>query len=175
MTARLSDPDRDQAARIVALFSVLIHAWQANDFAEAARTTAEMERLGVKVRFRARSKGGKWSAQETAYNLFLLLAFSGALTNPIFVAVATATVAAIVGVLAAKASWKALPVAGARRKGPSVTSLTSTLAASIAMGYFMAENQYQRWLTKSLPQGQLRAIEKNIVAYCNRFSALSAA
>lgn len=56
MTAKLSDPDRDQAARIVALFSVLIHAWRANDFAEAARARAAFERLGVNVRIPGRRK-----------------------------------------------------------------------------------------------------------------------
>ena len=50
MAAKLPDPERDQAAHIVALFSVLIHAWITNDFHEAARTRDELERLGVKVR-----------------------------------------------------------------------------------------------------------------------------
>ena len=50
MTAKLSDPERDHAAQIVARFSVLIHAWQTNDFHEAARARDELERLGVKVR-----------------------------------------------------------------------------------------------------------------------------
>ena len=50
MTAKLSDPERGQAAQIVALFSVLIHAWHTNDFHEAARARDELERLGVKVR-----------------------------------------------------------------------------------------------------------------------------
>jgi hypothetical protein len=54
MAAKLSDPDRDQAARVVALFSVLIHGWQTNDFAEAARARAELEQLGVKVRLPGR-------------------------------------------------------------------------------------------------------------------------
>jgi hypothetical protein len=61
MTAKLSDPDRDHAARIVALFSVLIHAWQTNDFEEAARARAELEQLGIRVRIAARptkQKGG---------------------------------------------------------------------------------------------------------------------
>jgi hypothetical protein len=50
MTAKISDPDRDHAARIVALFSVLIHAWQTNNFGEAARARDELDRLGVQVR-----------------------------------------------------------------------------------------------------------------------------
>ena len=49
MTAKLSDPERDQSAHIVALFSVLIHAWQTNDFHEAARARDELEQLGIKV------------------------------------------------------------------------------------------------------------------------------
>lgn len=55
MTAKLSDDERDQAARIVALFSVLIHAWQTNDFAEAARTRDELEQVGVRVRLPRRT------------------------------------------------------------------------------------------------------------------------
>jgi hypothetical protein len=61
MAAKLSDPERDQAARVVALFSVLIHGWQTNDFAEAARARAELEQLGVQVRLpgrRTARKGG---------------------------------------------------------------------------------------------------------------------
>lgn len=49
MTAMLSDGERDQAARIVALFSVLIHAWQTNNFHEAARVRDELEGLGFRV------------------------------------------------------------------------------------------------------------------------------
>lgn len=61
MTAKLSNSERDQAAQIVALFSVLIHAWQINDFHEAARARDELEVLGVKVRIprrRPTRKGG---------------------------------------------------------------------------------------------------------------------
>ena len=61
MTAKLSDSERDQAAQIVALFSVLIHAWQTNDFHEAARARDELAGLGVKVqipRRRPTRKGG---------------------------------------------------------------------------------------------------------------------
>lgn len=54
MAAKLSDPELDQAARIVALFSVLIHSWQTNEFAEAARARAELDQLGVKVRILGR-------------------------------------------------------------------------------------------------------------------------
>lgn len=59
MTAKLSDPERDHAAQIVALFSVLIHAWRTNDFHEAARARDELERLGVKVRIPARRQTRK--------------------------------------------------------------------------------------------------------------------
>ena len=37
MTATLSEPVLERAARVVALFSVLIHAWQTNAFYDAAR------------------------------------------------------------------------------------------------------------------------------------------
>ena len=62
MTAKLSDPERDQAAKIVALFSVLIHAWQTNDFHQAARPRDELERRGIKVqmpRCKRTRKGGR--------------------------------------------------------------------------------------------------------------------
>ncbi len=52
MTAKLSDPERDQAAQIVALFSVLVHARLTSEFREAAEVQADLERLGVVVRFR---------------------------------------------------------------------------------------------------------------------------
>ena len=60
MTAKLSDPERDHAAQIVAQFSVLIHSWQTNDFGEAARARDELERLGVKVQIprRCRNQNG---------------------------------------------------------------------------------------------------------------------
>ena len=57
MTAKLSDPERDQAAHIVARFSVLIHAWKTNAFAEASRAQAELKRLGVTVRLPRRRTG----------------------------------------------------------------------------------------------------------------------
>jgi hypothetical protein len=62
MTATISNPERDRAARIVALFSVLIHAWQQNDFHEAARARDELLALGVKVQIpprRGRGNGGE--------------------------------------------------------------------------------------------------------------------
>jgi len=54
MTATLSDPERDHAAHIVALFTMLIHAWQTNDFHEAARASDELKCLGVKVQIPGR-------------------------------------------------------------------------------------------------------------------------
>ena len=59
MTATLSDPALEQAARIVALFSMLIHAWQTNDFHEAASARDELSRLGVKVTMPRRRKSRK--------------------------------------------------------------------------------------------------------------------
>ena len=64
MTAKLSDPERDQAAKIVALFSVLIHAWQTNDFHEAARTRDELAQLGVKVQISRRRTTRKGVSDE---------------------------------------------------------------------------------------------------------------
>ena len=46
---KLSGFEREQASEIIALFSVLIHAWQINDFHEAARVRDELERWGFKV------------------------------------------------------------------------------------------------------------------------------
>jgi hypothetical protein len=56
MTAKFTDSEREQAAHIVALFSVLIHAWQTNDFHEAARARDQLERLGVKVKMPRRKE-----------------------------------------------------------------------------------------------------------------------
>lgn len=58
MTAKLTDLERDQAAQIVALFSVLVHAWLTNDFAEAARARKELDRRGVAVAIRRRARKG---------------------------------------------------------------------------------------------------------------------
>ena len=59
MTAKLSTPERDHAAQSVALFSVLIHAWQSNDFHEAARARDKLEGLGVKVQIPRRRPAKK--------------------------------------------------------------------------------------------------------------------
>lgn len=46
---RLTDPEREQAAHMVATFSVLIHAWQTNNFAEAAQAKQQLQEQGVRV------------------------------------------------------------------------------------------------------------------------------
>ncbi|MFO0885916.1 MAG: hypothetical protein U0894_17315 [Pirellulales bacterium] len=51
MPKRLSDSDRDQAAQVVALFAVLVHARRTNHFAQASDASSKLEGLGVKVRF----------------------------------------------------------------------------------------------------------------------------
>lgn len=55
-----TDPKQERAARIVAVFSVLIHAWQHNDFTQAAKARDELAALGVKVTIPRRQsrKGG---------------------------------------------------------------------------------------------------------------------
>ena len=55
----LYDPDREQAARIVALFSLLIHAWLTNDFRKAAEAREELNAMGVFVRLPRRLRGRK--------------------------------------------------------------------------------------------------------------------
>jgi hypothetical protein len=55
----LSDPDRERAAHVVALFSVLIHAWQTNDFKEAATARDELQAMGVIVRLPRRLRSDK--------------------------------------------------------------------------------------------------------------------
>jgi hypothetical protein len=59
MTRQLSDPERDQTAHIIALFSVLIHAWQTNEFSEAARARENLNQLGIKVRIPRRRRRRK--------------------------------------------------------------------------------------------------------------------
>ncbi len=59
MTAKLTDSERDQAARIVATFCVLVHAWQTSNFHEAARARDDLEKLGVKVHMPRRRLIGK--------------------------------------------------------------------------------------------------------------------
>ena len=54
MAAKLSNSEREQAARVVALFSALIHAWRTNHFSEAASATDELAGLGIEVRIRRR-------------------------------------------------------------------------------------------------------------------------
>ena len=59
MTTPLSDPERDQTAHIIALFSVLIHAWRTNEFSEAARAREDLNQLGIKVRIPQRRRRRK--------------------------------------------------------------------------------------------------------------------
>ncbi|QDU88377.1 hypothetical protein Pla175_17530 [Pirellulimonas nuda] len=49
MTIPATDPDRDRAVRIVAIFSALIHAWESDNFSAAARAKENLSELGVKV------------------------------------------------------------------------------------------------------------------------------
>ena len=49
MAAKLSDSERDHAAQIVALFSVLIHAWQTHNIDQAGTARDELSRLGIRV------------------------------------------------------------------------------------------------------------------------------
>jgi len=59
MAVTLSDPERDRAAELVALFSVLVHSWQTNDFQRAADARRELGDLGVSVRMPHRPSRGK--------------------------------------------------------------------------------------------------------------------
>lgn len=56
-----TDSDRERGVQILALFSLLIHAWQRNDFAEAASARDDLAVLGVKVSISPRRgrRGGK--------------------------------------------------------------------------------------------------------------------
>lgn len=49
---RETDPRREQAIETTVWFSILAHARQTEDFAEAAKALRELEHLGVKVKFR---------------------------------------------------------------------------------------------------------------------------
>ena len=59
MSAKLTDPERDHAAQVVAKFSVLIRAWHTNNFHEAARVHDELERLGIRVQMPQRQQARK--------------------------------------------------------------------------------------------------------------------
>ena len=62
MSAKLTDPERDHAAQVVAKFSVLIRAWHTNNFHEAARVEDELERLV-----------GAWTIHHDYYDMMHLL------------------------------------------------------------------------------------------------------
>ena len=55
MAAILNDDDRNDAAQIVAFFSVLVHAWLTSNFNEASKAAAELSRLGVSVKLSRRT------------------------------------------------------------------------------------------------------------------------
>lgn len=63
MTAKLSDSARDEAAQIVALFSVLIHAWRTDAVDEATRAHSALKRLGVEVQISPCGPARKGGAQ----------------------------------------------------------------------------------------------------------------
>lgn len=52
MPNRLSTSERERGALLVALFSVLVHAWTVNDFERAAQARRELLNAGVTVQFR---------------------------------------------------------------------------------------------------------------------------
>ncbi len=52
---RLSESERERAARIVALFSVLIHAWITHAFSDAEFATRELRNAGILIGFRRRN------------------------------------------------------------------------------------------------------------------------
>jgi hypothetical protein len=59
MAKKLTELERDRAAHIVALLSVLIHAWQTDDFRAAADARDELCELGIRIRLpRRRNETG---------------------------------------------------------------------------------------------------------------------
>ena len=64
MTAKLSDPDREKAVEVVALFSVFVHAALTNDFKEAGRAQSQLEERGVKVRLSRRRRTRRKEVQD---------------------------------------------------------------------------------------------------------------
>lgn len=50
MSVKLTNDERDYAATIVVLFSVLIYAWQTNDFRSAASTREKLSALGFRIK-----------------------------------------------------------------------------------------------------------------------------
>lgn len=55
MKTKLSEPERERAAQLVALFSVLIHAWRTNNFAEAGNAQSELAKAGIRVQLPRRN------------------------------------------------------------------------------------------------------------------------
>jgi hypothetical protein len=66
LTANLTETDRESAAEIVALFSVLVHSWQTNRFHKAAKSRAELERLGVRVELPVGGSSRLWARGKAA-------------------------------------------------------------------------------------------------------------
>jgi hypothetical protein len=50
------DPERERTAEIIAWFAALSHAKYRHRFTEAVEAQAQLERLGVTVRFRRRNR-----------------------------------------------------------------------------------------------------------------------
>lgn len=53
---QLTGPERERAAHLVALFSVLIHAWITHDFNDAQFAKRELSKAGIVIRFRRASE-----------------------------------------------------------------------------------------------------------------------
>ncbi len=54
MPKKLSTPERDHAAQVIAIFSALVHAALTNDFHRAAQAKDDLKRLGYDVAVRKR-------------------------------------------------------------------------------------------------------------------------
>lgn len=57
MSKQLTASERERAARIVALFSVLIHAWITHSFSDAEFATRELRNAGILIGFRRDDEG----------------------------------------------------------------------------------------------------------------------
>lgn len=63
MHTKLADDEMREAAKIVATFAGMIHAWKTNDFHKAAESSDELKRLGVVVKLVGRRKPRRPAAQ----------------------------------------------------------------------------------------------------------------
>ena len=50
MNVKLSDLEREHAAKVIAIFSVLIHGWQTSNFHTVDRANKQLKNLGIQVR-----------------------------------------------------------------------------------------------------------------------------